>query len=295
VRLDPKPAAPPRPAGSPPGQPSAAPAPPTGAAAPAYTGPFVFDATDASFGTDVIQRSLEVPVVVDLWASWCGPCKQLSPVLEKLAAEYGGRWALAKVDVDANPRVAQTFGVQSIPAVKAVVAGRLVDEFTGALPEAQVRSWLDQLLSMVEQSVSAAVATEATVGAAREALERGDLDGAAEEFRRRLAEAPADPEATVGLARVELLRRAKGVDPAEVRRRLAADPTDVTAAAAMADLLVVNGQVDAALASLVDLVRRTSGDERERARAHLVELFTALGDEEPAVPAARRALAAALF
>jgi putative thioredoxin len=300
VRLDPKPASAPRPASAPPpgapGAPGAA-GGPGGAPAglPAYTGPLVFDATDETFGTDVIQRSLEVLVVVDLWATWCGPCKQLSPILERLAQGDGGQWALAKVDVDANPRVAQAFAVQSIPAVKAVFAGQLLDEFTGAQPERQVRAWLDHLLEGVSRSTQGAAAAAATANAAQDALERGDLDAAADEFRKRLAEAPADPEATVGLARVELMRRAGSLDPADLRRRLAANPSDVAAATAMADLLVVNGQTEAALASLVELVRRTSGEDRDRARSHLVELFTALGDEDPAVPAARRALAAALF
>ena len=105
----------------------------------AATGQWVIDVTEESFQADVLERSLQVPVVVDLWATWCGPCKQLSPVLERLAAAGNGAWVLAKVDVDANPRIAQAFGVQSIPMVVAVVGGQPVDAFNGAQPEPQVR------------------------------------------------------------------------------------------------------------------------------------------------------------
>ena len=113
---------------------------------PAPAGGPVVDVTEATFGTDVVERSRQVPVVIDLWAEWCAPCRQLGPVLERLAAAAAGAWVLAKVDVDANPRLAQALQVQGIPAVKAVMGGQIVAEFTGALPEAQVRQWLAQLL-----------------------------------------------------------------------------------------------------------------------------------------------------
>src|SRR6202050_715181 len=112
----------------------------------------VIEVTEQTFNSDVVERSRTTPVIIDLWAEWCGPCKQLSPVLEKLAGEAGGQWVLAKVDVDANPRLAQALQVQSIPMVVAVIGGQLVDGFLGAMPESQVRQWLGQVLEVAEKA-----------------------------------------------------------------------------------------------------------------------------------------------
>src|SRR5215468_10609195 len=125
---------------------AAPPAPAAPRAAASSGGVTVIDVTDATFQSEVVERSLQTPVVIDLWAEWCEPCKQLSPVLEKLAVEGDGAWVLAKVDVDANQRLAQMFRVQSIPMVYAVVGGQPVDAFTGVVPEAQLRQWLDAVV-----------------------------------------------------------------------------------------------------------------------------------------------------
>jgi putative thioredoxin len=273
---------------------------------------YVVDVTEETFAETVVQQSMTVPVVVDLWATWCGPCKQLSPVLEKLAGEYEGRLLLAKVDVDANPQIAAAFQVQSIPSVVAVVKGQPVPLFQGAVPEQQVRQVFEELLRVAEANgVNGRVSGAA--GAAEggeqpeepplpplhqeayDAIERGDLDAAAQAYQRALAESPADDMARAGLAQVELLRRTRGVDPARARADAAADPSDVESALVCADLDVLGGHVEDAFSRLVDLVRTTAGEERERVRSHLVELFEVVGTDDPRVLSARRALASALF
>jgi putative thioredoxin len=293
-----------------------APQPSAGSAAggaPAGAG-VVVDVTEATFEAEVLQRSMTVPVVIDLWAEWCQPCKTLSPVLERLAAADGGRWVLAKVDVDANQRIAAAFQVQSIPAVFAVVKGQPVPLFQGALPEAQVRQYLDQLLEVAAANGVTGSVPAGGAGAgdsvpptpaepphdlrydeAYEAVERGDWDAAAAAYRALLATSPGDADAKAGLAQVELLRRVEGLDPVAARRRAEADPQDVQAQCDAADLALLDNAVEEAFARLVETVRRVGGEDREAARVHLVELFEIVGPEDPRVGKARVALANALF
>jgi putative thioredoxin len=279
---------------------SAAPAPaPTQAAAPAGPaagapgGVAVVDVTEATFQSEVLERSLTTPVVIDFWAEWCEPCKQLSPVLERLAVEGGGAWVLAKVDVDANPRLAQMFRVQGIPMVYAVVGGQPVDAFSGVVPEAQLRQWIDAVLKA--GGVTGAAPEDPRLAEADEALITGDLDTAERAYRKILAESPADAAAESGLAHVALARRVTGVDPGTALAQADARPDDVPAQLLAADIDVLSGRADQAYSRLVELVRRTAGDERESVRRHLVSLFTVAGPDDPAVAAARRALANALF
>jgi putative thioredoxin len=273
------------------------PAPPTSppASAPAGSGGVaVIDVTEATFQSEVLERSLTTPVVIDFWADWCQPCKQLSPILERLAAEGGGSWILAKIDVDANPRLAQAFRIQSIPHVFAVIGGQPAELFAGVLPEAHIRQAIDAVLKAAGVQGPAAP-EDPRLTEADDALMAGDLDRAEQAYKKILAESPADQSAEAGLAQVGLARRIEGINPVEVLATARANPDDVPAQLLAADVEVLSGQADRAYTRLVDLVKRTAGDEREEIRKHLLSLFAVAGPDDPAVASARRALASALF
>ncbi|MFJ5302047.1 tetratricopeptide repeat protein [Streptomyces sp. NPDC088350] len=277
----------------------------------------VIDVDEAGFESEVLQRSTEVPVVIDFWAEWCEPCKQLSPLLERLALDYNGRFVLAKIDVDANQMLMQQFGVQGIPAVFAVVAGQALPLFQGAAGEQQIRQTLDQLIQVAEQrfgltglevdpdaepgdrpEVVAEVPAgpyDALLEAAVQALDAGDFGGAVQAYKNVLSDDPGNSEATLGLAQAELLHRVSTLDPQQVRTEAAEKPGDVPAQIAAADLDLVGGHVEDAFSRLIDTVRATVGDDRDAVRLRLLELFEVVGADDPRVTAARRALARALF
>jgi putative thioredoxin len=278
---------------------------------------YVFDVTEATFETDVLERSRTVPVVMDLWAEWCGPCKQLSPVLERLATEAAGAWVLAKVDVDANPQLSTALQVQSIPMVLAVIGGQLVPGFLGALPEAQVRQWLGQVLQVAKQlglpgagaepgpqdgagaeaggQPGADGFAEPELAEAQRAMERGDLDAAAAAFERLLAGSPGDPVAAAGLAQVNLLRRVSSYDAAQARKDAAAYPDDVAAQIRVADIEMAQGNAEVAFDRLLGVIRRTTGEDRNKVRQHLVGLFEMFPPRDPRVGKARSTLSSLLF
>lgn len=270
-------------------------------------GPWVVDVTEASFQADVLERSMQVPVVVDLWADWCQPCKQLSPVLERLAEAGRGAWVLAKIDIDANRRIAQLFGVQSIPMVIAVAGGQPVDGFAGALPEPQVKQWITRLLDALrdrlpgirqaEERAAGAPGVEPAdprFTAAEEAVERGDYAAAEAAYQEILAAEPNNAQAAAALAQVRFQMRAQKADPSAIARA-DANPDDIDAQLAAADAELAANKVEEAFARLVATVSRTAGEERDRVREHLVGLFELFPADDPRVSAARRALARALF
>ncbi|MEU8772967.1 tetratricopeptide repeat protein [Streptomyces sp. NPDC048606] len=285
---------------------------PAGAVAPSS---LVVDVTEAGFERDVLQLSNEVPVVLDFWAEWCEPCKQLSPLLERLTVEANGRLVLAKVDVDANQMLMQQFGIQGIPAVFAVVAGQVLPLFQGVAPEQQIRETLAQLVQVAEERFGLiglqvdpdaeggpVAPAEIPVGpydalleAAVVALDAGDLGGAVQAYRNVLSDDPGNTEAKLGLAQAELLTRVQHLNPQTVRAEAAANPKDPAAQMAAADLDLAGGHVADAFGRLVDTVRVTFGDERDAVRVRLLELFEVIGADDPRVAAARTALARVLF
>jgi putative thioredoxin len=318
-------------AASAPGNAAAAGAPGGGGAAPSSAAPssapgqgdgasgggaaYIIDVTEETFNQDVALRSRTVPVIVDLWAEWCGPCKQLSPVLEKLASEANGAWVLAKIDVDANPRLAQAFQAQSIPMVVAIIAGQMVDAFLGAMPESQVRQWLAQILSVADQlglPGGAGAAAEAVGPAdgddqelddlppylrdARDAMENGEFDTAAALLEKALAEVPADGLAKSWLAQVNVMRRVSAyADVQAIASEAATRPDDPDAQIKVADLDIASGRADDAFDRLLGVVKRTSGEDRNKARLHLLELFEIFPPGDPAVKSARQRLSSLLF
>ena len=268
-------------------------APASSGQAPA-TGVTVIDVTEATFQSEILERSLHTPVVIDFWAEWCGPCKQLSPVLEKLANEGAGSWVLAKVDVDANPQLAGAFQVQGIPMVIAVVGGRPVDAFQGVQPEQALRQWIAKLIEAAGGEAPQAP-VDPELEAAEAALQAGDLNAAEAAFKRYLANNPGDDEAEAGLAQVKLLRRVGEADMEAAMKKAAADPDDIDAALLAADAMVLAGQAETAYDRLIQLISRNSGETRDKVRKHLLELFSVAEPQDPIVTQARRKLSAVLF
>jgi putative thioredoxin len=270
----------------------------------------VVDVNEEDFQQKVIDISKTVPVIVDLWAEWCGPCKQLSPLLEKLAAEYKGRFVLAKIDVDANPRLSQMFQVQSIPAVFAVIGESAGPLFQGAIPEAELRQVIEEVLRIAaEQGVNGTINTEVQedvapvieeeqidprLEAAFNAIEKGDFVAANNSYKEMLNQNPADQVALAGLAQVGLLERASKLNPNDVLQK-ASDRKDFASQMDLADLELMKGNPGAGFSVLINAIKISSGEDRDKLRARLLELFIVVGDSDPEVIKARRDLASALF
>ncbi len=279
-----------------------------------------FDSTTGTFEQDVLERSKTVPVLVDFWAPWCAPCRVLKPILEKLAVEFAGRFALAKVNTDENPEIATRYGVRGIPNVKAFVDGALVDEFTGALPESGVRGFLEGLVPSESEKLRRAAAA---------ALAQGDVSNAEAALREAIALDPANLDARVDFAalllarddyagaeaqlgevpddvrddrsnaiaaKVALWKRGQSLpDLATLEAQVDARPEDLDARLGYADRLAAAGRFRAALDQLIEVVRRDRGERRERARKTVLALFGLAADQPDLVGEYRRKLAGALY
>jgi putative thioredoxin len=284
------------------------------------------DATEATFMADVIDASQEVPVIVDFWAPWCGPCKTLTPALEKAVTEAKGKVRLVKVDVDQNQRIAAQMRVQSIPAVFAFVGGQPVDGFLGAQSPAQIKAFMDRLV----QSSGGNAGLEQALAMAEEMLAEGAASDAAQTFAAILAEQEGHPGALAGLARAYLalgdLERARGVlaltpkgkeaDPAiaaaraqielaeasadvgeagELLARVERDPDDNQARYDLAMALVGKGDAAGAIDALLELFRRDREWNDGAAKAQLFKLFDSLGPKNEAAQKGRRRLSSMIF
>jgi putative thioredoxin len=273
-------------------------------------GPYVLNVSEPTFQADVIERSLQAPVIVEFWSPRSEASNALSPVLARLSTEYGGKFLLTRVDIDANPQLAQAVGVQTVPLVIAVLRGQVVPLFQGPVGEPEARQYVDQLLTVaVANGVTGRTDPVGPAGPAQEVAEpeldpryeaaenavgAGDLDGAIAAYEALLKETPNDAEAKAGLARVQLVKRTRDV-PAEVRTRAAENPEDIEAQMLVADVDLMGGHVDDAFARLIKTIQVTSGDERNTVRLHLLELFEVVGINDERVIKARRRLMAALF
>ncbi len=281
---------------------------------------WICNGDEKTFEKEVLQRSNELPVVVDFWATWCGPCQQLGPILESLAVEYDGRFLLVKVDVDQQPNLAAAFGVQSIPHVFALRNGQLVDQFQGVVPEDQIRQWLDRMQpSPAEQLVAEAARLESEDASAaelkyREAIELSPGDDQIRihlarlllkqhrdaDARQIIADLEArgflEPEAENIKAELELrTAAAESGGVAECRAAVAAAPGDKSLQLKLADALAVSQQYQEALEICLELVRTEAGPIREETRATMVNIFKMLGPEAELARTYRRKLATALY
>jgi putative thioredoxin len=283
------------------------------------------DTTTAGFVKDVIEASRSVPVIVDFWAAWCGPCKQLTPLLEKIVKSYGGKVRLVKLNVDEHPAIAGQLRIQSLPTVYAFRDGRPLDGFVGGQPESTIRTFIDRIVGEEQQADLATV-----LASAEQALEEGDVQSAAEIFAAVLQEDKQNPAALAGLARcylqtgdvaraeqtialvppdqknvaavervkaaLELARKANQTDNRDaLLSRLAANPADHQARFDLAVASAARGEKETAVEHLLDLVRRDRNWNEQAARKQLVQLFDAWGPKDPATVDGRRRLSSLLF
>lgn len=280
--------------GQPPSQPAEPQAQPAGAPGgpPPRAGVVSVDVTDATAQSEVLERSLDTLVVVVFWAAQSPESVQAKGHLEVLAAESKGAWTLAKADVQSNQQLASALQLQSLPAMVAISGGRPLDLIQGPQTEQGLRQWINKIASSEGGEASEQVDPE--LAAAEDAMVDGNLDDAEAAYRNYLKNNPASAEAEAGVAQVQLLRRAGELESDAVEKANA-NPADIDLAIAATDLEVLSGQAEAGYSRIIALIGRTTGEQREYLRKHLVDLFKIAGNDDEAVMAARRKLSAVLF
>jgi putative thioredoxin len=275
----------------------------------------VIQTTDATFQQDVIQRSHELPVVVDFWAAWCQPCRMLGPLLDQLAAEFAGRFVLVKADTEENSQAAGTFQVQGIPAVFAVFQGELIDAFQGLLPEPQLRSWLERILvrgdlhrarKLEEEDAEAArklytelqaqhpQMAEAAYGEARLRLADGDREGAKAIVTQLEERGFLEPEGEKLKAMLEIDEK-RGADLESVRAKAEADPENLSLQLELGEVLAAHGHHEESLETLLNVIAKQKSGVGERAREIMVDIFRTLPDDSELTSTYRRRLASVLY
>ncbi|PIB74964.1 co-chaperone YbbN [Mycolicibacterium brumae] len=275
----------------------------TAPAAPAGEGsaPAAVQVTEANFETEVLGRSNQVPVVVLLWSPRSDICVEVADTLAQLAAADQGKWSLALVNVDASPQLAQVFGVEGVPTVVALAAGRPLGSFQGRQPADQLRKWIDSLLEATAGKLAGGAGETAeaeqvdpALAAARDQLDSGDFVTARASYQAILDADPSHTEAKGAIRQIDWLARASVADPSVIEVA-DASPDDIDAALAAADVQLLGQDVAGAFARLTGLIKRTAGDERAKIRTRLLELFELFDPSDPDVIKGRRDLASALY